>query len=128
MNFKDFTVRVITVLYSFIVKELAVVVSASTMFSVSDPSSGKWRHQSLIPLSGAYGDHSRRQPGPATDTFSAAGPRVLPTHLGLKDKTARGIGGGGRKPDIHGPPAPGHIDIFNNSCITLDERYRNTYN
>lgn len=126
MNFKDFTVRVITVLYSFIVKELAVVVSASTMFSVSDPSSGKWRHQSLIPLSGAYGDHSRRQPGPATDTFSAA--RVVPTHLGLKDKTARGIGGGGREPNIHGPPAPDHIDIINSSCITLDERYRNTYN
>lgn len=91
---------------------------------IQAPVSG--RHQSLIPLSGAYGDHSRRQPGPATDTFSAA--RVVPTHLGLKDKTARGIGGGGREPNIHGPPAPDHIDIINSSCITLDERYRNTYN
>ena len=59
------------------------------------------------------------------DSFSAS--RVIPTYLGLKDKTARGIGGGGREPDKHdGPPAPGHINIINSSCMTFDERYRNT--
>ena len=44
---------------------------------------------------GACEDHSRKQPGPVTDTFSAAW--VVPTHFGLKDKTARGIGGGRRE-------------------------------
>ena len=68
---------------------------------------------------GAYGDHPREQPGPITDTFSAA--QVVPTHLGLKDKTIRGIEGGRRDTDIHRPPAPGHIDFFNSSCITLYE-------
>ena len=77
------------------------------------------RHLSLIPLVGAFGDHSRERPGRVTDTFPAA--RVVPTHLGLKDKTPPGIGVEGREPDIHGPPAPGHIDIINSSCITLDE-------
>ena len=57
--------------------------------------------------------------------FSAS--RVIPTYLGLKDKTARGIGGGGREPDEHDEPtAPGHINIINSSCMTFDERYRNT--
>jgi len=68
---------------------------------------------------GAYGDHPRKQPGPITDAFSAA--RVVPAHLGLKGKTACGIEGGGRDADIHRPPAPGHIEFFHSSSITLDE-------
>ena len=54
------------------------------------------RHLSLIPLAGACGDHSRKRPGPVTDTFPGA--RVVPTHLGLNDKTTRGIRGGGGSP------------------------------
>ena len=68
---------------------------------------------------GAFEDHSRKRPGPVTDTFPSA--RVVPTYLGLKDKTFLGIGVGGREPDIRGPSAPGHIGIINSSCITLDE-------
>ena len=59
---------------------------------------------------GAYGDHPREQPDTITDTFSAA--RAVPTHLGLKDKTIRGIEEERRDTDIHWPQAPGHIDFF----------------
>ena len=67
----------------------------------------------LAPVSGrhgAYGDHSRKRPGPVTDNFSAA--RIVPTYLGLREKPLVGMELG-KEPDKHdGPPAPGHINII----------------
>ena len=84
----------------FVVKEVLVVVSALTMFSVSDLSSGKWPPPISYSTSGCFRDHSRKRSGPVTDTFPAA--RVVPTHLGLKDKTPPGIGVGGGSPTYTG--------------------------